>query len=307
MGGSGGRGYRSLSPDISRRIEVAREKEAARLHSAVNEYVRELLAKFNARDVDLTNQRLDNVLAILADVSAIERIMLGGSVAKHTDVDGLSDVDALVILDRKELQGKSPEEVKAAFCGELHDSLSQLEGADVTEGRLAVTVRYRDGAEIQLLPALRSGNRVLLASPDGTEWREINPKRFQMALTNANQRLERSLVPAIKLLKSINADLPSQKQLRSYHIEALAVDAADHYSGSHAPRDVLIHLCKHTAERVLKPIVDITGQSRQVDGYLGGANSQQRQIVSQALLGIARRLETAASVEDWKSVFGNDI
>lgn len=306
MGGSGGGGggYRSVSPDIARRIEAAREREAARLNTAVNEYLTGVLTQFNARDADLMNKRLDAIAEILDDVTDVEHVLLGGSVAKHTDVDGLSDVDALVVLDRAELQGKGPTALKAAFFAELHDQLPRSEVVDVKEGRMAVTVVYKDGMEVQLLPALRSGAKVLLGAPGSKGWSEIAPKKFQAALTGANRRHGGALVPAIKLLKSINGDLPSQKQLSGYHIEALAVDAAKAYSGPKVPREVLIHLCKHASERVLKPITDITGQSRQADEYMGVANSSQRRIASQALSGIARRLETATSVDEWKAVFG---
>src|SRR5262245_13961655 len=100
MGGSGGSSrYRNPSPDISRRIAEAREKERERLNTGVNEYLNELLTRFNTRDADLTNERLDQLTKLLDDVHAVETVMLGGSVAKHTHVDGISDVDALVILD----------------------------------------------------------------------------------------------------------------------------------------------------------------------------------------------------------------
>lgn len=305
MGGSGGDGrYRSVSPDTARRIEIARKREVARLNAAVNDYLAEILTQFNARDADLTNERLNALAELLDDVSEVDRVLLGGSVAKHTDVDGLSDVDALVVLDRADLKGKGPAALKAAFFAELHDQLPGSEVAEVKEGKMAVTVVYRDGMEVQLLPALRSGQRVLLGVPGTKGWSEVDPKKFQTSLTAANQRLGGALVPAIKLLKSINGDLPTQKQLSGYHLEALAVDAAKSYSGPSVPREVLIHFCKHASERVLKPITDITGQSRQADEYLGAANSAQRRIASQALSGIARRLETATSVDEWKAVFG---
>ncbi len=305
MGGSGG-GSRRTSHDIAKRIEAAREQEIARLSTDVNEYLAELLAKFNARDPALANSRLDAIADVLRDVAEIEAVLLGGSVAKHTAVDGISDVDALVVLNRKDLEGKTPGEVKDAFFAQLCDQLPRSEVADVSKGEMAVTVTYKDGNEIQLLPALRSGTRVLLATPASGTWSEINLKRFQSALTRANEKVGRTLVPAIKLLKAINADLPPQKRLTGYHIEALAVDAARTYSGSNVPREVLIHLCKHAAERVLKPIADPTGQSHCVDDYLGAADGPRRRIAGQALSGIARRLETAGSIGEWKAVFGTD-
>ena len=48
-------------------------------------------------------------------------LRFGGSVIKHTDVNGLSDIDALVILNGSELEHKSPEEVKAYFLQQLQD------------------------------------------------------------------------------------------------------------------------------------------------------------------------------------------
>lgn len=307
MGGSGGGGggYRSLRPDVERLVAEARAREAERLNTQVNEYLAEVLVGFNGRDTDLTNTRLDAMTECLDDVVEVERVLLGGSVAKHTDVDGISDVDALVVLNREDLAGKSPAEVRAAFYAELDARLPRSDVESVRAGRMAITVVYRDGMEIQLLPAMRSGRKVIIGAFGGSGWVEINPKRFQSALTDANQRLGRALVPAIKLLKSINADLPPQKQLKSYHIEALAVDAAKSYKGPQVPREVLVHLCGHAADRLLRPIADITGQSRQADEYLGNPGSMQRRVVAQALAGIRRRLEAASSLDEWKAIFGD--
>jgi len=306
VGGSGGGegGYRSLRPEIEQLVAQARARESERLNTQINEFLAEVLAGFNGRDVDLTNRRLDSISGILEEIVAVERVLFGGSVAKHTEVDGISDVDALVILDRADLAGSSPAEVRAAFYAELDARLPRSEVESVRAGKMAVTVIFRDGLEIQLLPAMQTGRKVVIGAFDGPGWIEINPKRFQSALTNANKRLGRSLVPAIKLLKSINADLPSQKQMKSYHIEALAVDAAKSYEGPRTPREVLIHLCGHAADRVLHPIADVTGQTRRADEYLGDQGSMQRRILAQALAGIRRRLEAASSLDEWKAIFG---
>lgn len=307
MGGSGGGGgvFRGMSPDVEKLVAQARATEAERLNSLVNDYLAELLARFNGRDTALVSARLDAIAECLDDVIEIDRVLLGGSVAKHTDVDGISDVDALVILDRDDLKDKSPAEVRAAFYSELDARLPRDQVAEVSVGQMAVTVKYRDGMEIQMLPAMQTRDKVVIGSLGGSDWIEINPKRFQSALTNANTQMGRVLVPAIKLLKSINAELPAQKQLRSYHIEALAVDASKGYAGPKVPREVLIHLCGHASDRVLRPITDITGQSRQADEYLGPGGSNERRLVAQALAGIKRRLEAASSLDEWKAIFGD--
>src|SRR5450631_1980089 len=121
MGGSGGGGspYRGLSPDVERLVGEARSRETERLKTQVNEYLTEILVSFNARNVDLTNKRLDDLAGALTDVVEVDKVLLGGSVAKHTDVDGLSDIDALVVLNRTDLVGKTPEDVRRAFHSEL--------------------------------------------------------------------------------------------------------------------------------------------------------------------------------------------
>ena len=157
---------------------------------------------------------------------------------------------------------------------------------------------------LQLLPALRTGNTIFIASPDGKSWQETKPHIFQRALTRANINMNQALVPTIKLLKSINAGLPQQKQLSGYHIETLAVDAVQDYDGLKTPRTLLTHVLGCAAQRVLRPMSDVTRQSPNVDSYLGEANSVPRRNISQTLGGIKRRLETATTLFQWSGVLG---
>jgi hypothetical protein len=305
MGGGGGDRYTGpTSEQVLKKVEQARDKEKERLNGHVNELLDDLLAHFNARDREKVSERLDRISELLGEAAELDALLLGGSVAKHTSVNGLSDVDALVILDRQRVSGDSPESLINAFHNLLWDKLprSQVEGVD--KGHLAVTVKYHDGQEIQLLPALRSGQTVSIGAPDGKSWHETKPRSFERALTSANSRMNQALVPTIKLVKSIVADLPPQKQLTGYHIEALAVDAAKTYDGPKVPRTLLLHMLGHSATRVLHPIADITGQSRTVDAYLGDANSVRRRNTSQTLSTIKRRLDAAASLGQWRAVLG---
>ena len=111
-------------------------------------------------------------------------------------------------------------------------------------------------------------------------------------------------MPAIKLMKSVIGDLPDQKRISGYHVEALAVDAFMNYSGPNTVKAVTTHLLKHAAERVLSPVSDITGQSSAIDKDLGPPNSLTRRIVADALAAVGRKLDAASTVEQWKTVFG---
>lgn len=304
MGGSGGGHYTGPTSDaLQKKIDQARERERQRLDADVNELLQRLLAHFNDRDIEAISNHLASLREILVDVAEIDTILLGGSVGKHTAVSGLSDVDALVILDRSELAGKSPQFLLNSFHKQLNQSLPRSEVESIEKGRLAVTVSYHDGTEIQLLPGLRSRQEISIASADGKGWIDTKPKGFQRELTRAKRQLNQSLIPAIKLMKSIVSDFPKQKQLTGYHIEAIALNAAKDYQGAKTPRAFLLYLLGHSADRVLKPIADVTGQSRHVDSYLGKANSIERRNISQVLTGMKRRLEAATTVSQWRAVF----
>ena len=305
MGGSGG-GYFPSRPDrLHSLIEKARESaEQQRLDTDINGVLQDLLTTFNERDSEKIQEYLSKIKEILGKTIEVETFLFGGSVAKHTYVDGLSDVDALAILDREDLAGKSPGEVLNIFHKSLQDQLTYDKVKSVEKGRIAVTVVYRDSTEIQLLPAIRTSGKVFISSARAKEWNETNPKAFQRALTKANQRLNSALVPTIKLIKSINDGLPEQKRLIGCHIESLALEAAKGYRGAKTVKALLTHTLDHASKRVFSPIRDVTAQSRIVDSYLGKAKSPKRRVVADALAGIVRKLDAATSADQWKTIVG---
>jgi len=304
MGGSGGGGTSygtgDTDPDALR-DRVQRSLQQQELQVQINDYLREQLATYNDRDTDAVGRRLDQIAQTLSeDVESLDRLMFGGSVAKHTYVDGLSDVDALVILRGR--QSDNPAELIRSFAASLQNAVPA--GTVVTPGNLAVTVTYSDGSEVQLLPARRSGDRLSIASEDGRGWREIRPRKFAEKLTQVNQANSGAVVPAIKLAKGMMSSLPSSDQLAGYHVEAIAVDAFKAYSGSNSRQAVLRHLLDHAATAVLKPTGDITGQSVHIDGHLGAANSPDRQRISASIRRLVNRMDGATSVDDYRDLFG---
>src|SRR6266508_6095696 len=134
------------------RDRARRDLQQQELLTDINSYLAEQLTAFNDRDTETVNDRLEQIAEALGEaVEGLDRLMFGGSVAKHTYVDGLSDVDALVILRGQ--QSDDPAELIRAFAASLQHALPA--GTVVTAGNLAVTVTYSDGSEVQLLPARR--------------------------------------------------------------------------------------------------------------------------------------------------------
>ncbi len=307
MSGGGGRGRASYFPDKPSRLQdlirqTQEETEQKRLDTNVNEYLQQLLVRLNERNPEKIQEYIDEIAGILGEHQEIERFLFGGSVAKHTFVDGLSDVDALVILNRRDLEGKTPSEVLHTFLDSLQGGLTHDEVAVIDKGNLAITVTYVDGTEIQLLPDLRHGREISIADANGNDWKTINPKAFQRELTKANERLNHALVPTIKLAKSLLYGLPEDIRPTGYHVESLSLEATKGYLGPMTVKSLLLHVLTASSTRVLHPIADVTNQSRNVDAYLGKRGSDQREKLSLALAGMSRRMNAATTVDRWKEI-----
>jgi hypothetical protein len=262
-----------------------------------------LLADYNDRNVEVTKTHLDTIMgAIRRDIEGSVDVVFSGSIAKHTYVDGLSDVDALVILNKSELRDMTPDQVKDYFTETLQE---RLPDTPIRKGVLAVTVEFTD-AEIQLLPALKHSGGLRIPDASGKGWLSIRPQEFTAGLQRLNRELGQKIVPTIKLAKAIIGNLPESRRLTGYHTEALAIRVFRYYKGPLTPKEMVRHFFERAAEAIREPIREVTGQSPYVDEYLGGKGSRERTMVADALSRIARRIRNADSghvVEFWRELF----
>ena len=305
MGGSGG-GFFSggVTPDelarLTRKAEEGAHDEVFEVD--VGNLLASELAEFNDRDVEGIQAVFRSVKQDLEDdIDGTVDLHFGGSIAKRTYVDGLSDVDALVLMDNTELKGQPPSELQHFLADRLRDRYGS--GA-VSVGALAVTLTHQ-GQEIQLLPALRDGSKFKVASYSGEGWSRIDPGGFAAALTKANKSMDGKLVPCIKLAKAVIATVPEQRRLSGYHTESLAVHVFKGYDGPKTSKAMLRHFFEKAPDHVKQPIMDSSGQSVHVDEYLGPANSVRRSIVADTLGRIARRIRNAdgaRSLDGWKEL-----
>jgi hypothetical protein len=280
------------------------EEQKAAYQAYLNSYFQDLLSDFNNRDVDQINTHLETIKDALGKESIGSiNLIYGGSIKKHTYVDGLSDVDILATIDNTTLADASPHQVLEYFANRLRERLPNTE---IKIGTLAVTVKFSDGHEIQVLPAISTTTGMRISNVDGTNWSAvIRPDKFAGKLTNVNQSNSGKVVPVIKLSKAINARLPKDAQLSGYHIESLAINAFENYQGNLSYGNMLLHLAEYASKAVLNPIRDSTGQSIHVDDYLGSPESSDRRRASVALESVAARMRLAdleASLERWKEL-----
>jgi hypothetical protein len=293
MGGGGSKYWKSSEGDILKKIQNAEnQSQKATYDSRVADFLSSSLGEFNNRDNDEIKKRITTIKTLLGkDIDGVISTQFGGSIAKRTHVDGLSDVDTLVILNDTSLADKTPAEVLDYFYNKLNEKFPNK----VDKGDMSVTVNV-DDRSIQLLPALKYKSGIKI-SDDG-EWSNIvNPSVFARKLSIMNQNLNGKLIPAIKLIKAMVANLPESAKLKGYHVESLAVEifSKNQQSVVNNIKDVVVGFFKESPNLVKNPIKDTTGQTFYVDEYLGNKQSVSRLIAADALERISRRIGIAES------------
>src|ERR1051325_7567178 len=157
MAGSGG----SYDPKKVRTEvrELQSKIDSAQYEADVAHLLSTMLASANDRDVKAISTHLSSIKrAIERDADGVVDLMFGGSVAKKTYVEGISDVDALVVLNESEPGQRSPLEVRDYFIARLRE---RLPGTIVEADGFAVVVKYAD-ATIDLVPVKRRSDTYLL-------------------------------------------------------------------------------------------------------------------------------------------------
>ena len=296
MGGSRGGGYGNWN---------RRRVQAPTWEQEINTCLKDLLQAINQRDAQATRTHLRTLReALELREDDVISTLFGGSVSKHTAVNGLSDVDVLFMINDSSLVGRRP----SAALEEMASRIQQrLPNTQVSAGDMAVTVKFSDGIEIQVLPAIRTGSGVRVADPASNQWSNVvHPDRFARKLTQVNQANGGNVIPTIKLAKAMAAHMirSDRDHISGYHMESLAIEAFRSYQGPTDHRSMLRHFLDHSSRTVLQPIADPTGQSRHVDDYLGQANSQQRQRAANSFRGMLQRFDSTETRRDIENSFG---
>ena len=273
-------------------------------HDEINGHLRDKLRDYNQRDTEAINRHIRGLQDALARTGTdILPTRFGGSVSRHTYVDGLSDVDVLLIVNDSSLSGQAPKVVIQKMAELIQQ---RMPATEVRAGDLAVTVKYSDGHEIQVLPTIRTKGGVRIADPSRNQWSGVlHPDRFAQKLTTVNQNNQGHVIPAIKLTKALahRVILSDRDRITGYHIESLAIDAFKNYHGAKDLRSMVSHLLDYASRAVNEPIRDSTGQSRHVDDYMGSQGSDARKRAASHLRGMLNSLNQCKSLADIDNLF----
>lgn len=282
--------------------EIDRKATESGFFTNINGKMAELLRDYNSRDREQISKHLEMITQKLeSEIEGSLDLMYGGSLAKYTYVNGLSDMDMLAKLNRSDLANKQPKEILRYFKEKLEERFPKSE---IKLGDLSVTVKFKSsGLEIQLLPSIKTSTGFRIADPETKSWSKvIKPFKFAEELTEVNQKNNGRVVPVIKLFKPINEKAPIDIKMSGYHIEALATEIFKDYDGQKTYSKMLSHFCQKAKDRVLTPIGEITGQSEFIDSKFGVANSNVRKKLSSFLERISMKMKLAtknSSIDDW--------
>ena len=97
----------------------------------VNAYLRERLRDYNERDTEAINRHIRGLRDALEQSGAdVLPTRFGGSVSRHTYVDGLSDVDVLLTVNDSSLSGRDPRAVIQRMAALIQQRMPRDPGED---------------------------------------------------------------------------------------------------------------------------------------------------------------------------------
>jgi len=308
MGGGGG--YPGSSDNYKEQLRQSKDvSEDVSFESDVNGMISDRLKSYNDRDSDQYKTHLDDIKGIIETrFAGAVKLRFGGSVSKHTYVDGLSDADILMLINNSELADYPPDKILSYVKRELSGRLHNVE--EIKTGSMAVTIKFRDGCEIQLIPAVSTSTGYKVPKKDSNEWSKVvHPDRFAQKLTEVNQSCGGKVIPVIKLTKGVIASLPEDQRLTGYHVESLAIEVFKRYPTDmpNTPRVMLKYFFEQASKRVTTPITDSSGQSVHTDDSLGATNSPDRlraQKTRQRIHTSMQNADNLRSRDAWDKILG---
>jgi hypothetical protein len=235
-----------------------------------------------------------------APSSTYNDIHSGGSRTRHTYVNGLSDVDFLIDLGPYSSSTLPNKNDPTAVLNALMERLKQrLPRTDLSVGRMAVTIRFSDGHELQVPPAFRYHAGYRVPDPQGGGWAVTRPQRFAELLRARNSEVGGKLLRTIELGKLICGK--AEVDIKSYHLENIALKAFEHYTGDRSDQAMLNHLFNYAKRQVMRPMADVTGQDTHVDRYLAGGG--ERIALARRLAVVERKMNVAGdSSSQWQAI-----
>jgi lambda repressor-like predicted transcriptional regulator len=307
MGGSGGYGFGRAHDSAWQPADLENSLQHTRQQVAEAELASvfaDALSKINQIDTEALNLHKEEILkALQSEFEDASDLRGGGSYTRHTYVNGLSDVDILIDLGAYSSSSIPHKADSRAVLADMERRLRQrFPHTHIESGRMAVTIRFSDGLELQVLPAFRYHSGYKIPNPQGSGWTITRPQVFAKLLRERNAEIGGKVLPCIKLAKQVCNN--KGVEIKSYHLENMVLKAFEHYTGSRSEEEMLRHLFNQAKVLVATRMKDVTGQEVYVDRYL--SNKTARNQLARQLATIEKEI-IAAKVDSnvWKQLLGS--
>ena len=296
MSGGGRQNWKNMQRVVRRELLNDAEKDTESRHSAtaVEDYLSEKLKEINDLDYEAINAHRDSIENALGKEFEIERMSFAGSHGRRTDVDEFSDIDLLATFRSKSDLPNSSDEAIAVLAKRLRERFPRT---SIETGDMAVTVKFKDGLEVQVLPAYRMGSSIRIPDVNSAGWKSSNPTVHARKLRETNENCGRQVHSAIKLAKQLFDR--NRMGLKSYHVENMALKAFEHFSGPFSNRNMLRHLINRSKSLVHQRMADRAGQTADVSDYL---TRNDRIQISKKLARLEATLKSD-SLDNWSESF----
>lgn len=271
----------------------------------INSYLNDRLIDINQLDTQKINQRKESIFDVLNDeFEDVQDFNTEGSYSRYTYVNGLSDIDILIDLGNYSTSQFENKEDSHFVLQAIAERIKQrYPTTNIKLGKMAVTLEFQDGIELQILPSFKYYNGYKVPDPDSNGWVCSFPDNFKKRLTSLNQSNTGKIVPALKLTKQL-----LQKQdikIKSYHIENIALDAFRGYTGSLTPEALIKYLINYSKSAIFNNIGDPCHQSEYIDSYLGKKGSEIRKKLAQKINKLDIKLQNTTTQAEWEKLFQN--
>ena len=297
MSGGGRQNWNAFQEIAPRELLPASRQETDNRWSSgeLEAFLTDVLKRINDHDFDAIDRHRASIRAALEKDFELDELNFGGSHSRHTDIAGLSDIDILAVAANERDLPSSSSAAVALLGRRLKE---RFPNTVIDVGDRAVSVRFSDGIEVQVLPALRRGDTYKIPDTNSADWISSNPSTFARRLTVANQRSNGEVVPTVKLVKHLIAK--EGIGLKSYHIENLALRAFERFHGPYRKHTMVLHFLMCAKTYVHKNVTDLSGQSRDISDYMTDFDRRQ---ASRKLEALERKLYNDSS-NAWREAFG---
>ena len=171
--------------------------------------------------------RRERIISLLKNDFDILDSFATGSIPAYTALKAHADLDIMVVLHySKHVKGKTPSEILAA----VQQSLAEYRTGVRRNGQ-AVTLYYNSWPNVDVVPVSRtvnkdgSVNHYNVPDMNTEQWIMSRPRTHSNALEARNGSYGSEFKKIIKMIKWWN--LRHSSLLRSYHIEAIALNVLD--------------------------------------------------------------------------------